>query len=459
MITDATCTIIGDSVADCFVPNIMDDKQLIPHVTYEGDSVTIGEETIISDVTSCNFKTPVKLRVYSGEDTKEYTVYVHAFTGLPVLWIETEGRTDITSKEEYLQAHFKLTEDVVTRAAGDVTEVDGQIKGRGNSTWSMPKKPYRIKLAEKKSLLGEPADKSWVLLANYSDKTALRTATAFYMGAISNLDYTPRFHFVEVMLNGRYQGNYQLGEHIKIANHRVNVGDDGFLIEIDSRAPDNPNSRYFIIPHIPWPVNIKSPDVAYDDENFNYIKEYLREADKTLFSSNFTDPDEGWQKYLDMDSFVDWYLINEITKNNDACFFSSCYMHLKRGDKIKMGPLWDYDISLGNINYNDNFNTDGFWIKDVEWYARLFKDPAFLDKVKERFAYFYSHQDDIMKDINENARYLRYSVQENENRWHTLYTYSWPNYDIWGSYANEVQCLKTWIAKRFEWLKNEYDSM
>ena len=160
-----------------------------------------------------------------------------------------------------------------------------------------------------------------------------------------------------------------------------------------------------------------------------------------------------------MDSFVDWYLINEITKNNDAIFWSSCYMNLRRGGKLKMGPIWDFDISLGNVNYNDNFIEEGFWIKNIQWYSRLFEDPAFVAKVKERFAYFYSHREDIMKNINENALYIKYSVQENENKWHTFYTYTWPNYDIWGSYMNEVQSMKTWLSKRFEWLKNEFEKM
>ena len=89
----------------------------------------------------------------------------------------------------------------------------------------------------------------------------------------------------------------------------------------------------------------------------------------------------------------------------------------------------------------------------------MFKDPAFVARVKERFDYFYSRKDDIMREINENAEYLRYAVQENENKWHTFYVYTWPNYDIWGSYQNEVQSMKEWLNTRFEWLKTEFDKM
>ena len=464
LIQDATCTIIGDSVVDCWVKHVMESKVLIPRFQIEGDVVTIEGEKVVSDVSSYDFKKPVVLQVKAGRQTKDYKVYVHAFTGIPVLWIETQDRADIVSKEEYLDAHFKLVEDAVTRASdrrapGDVTEYDGYIRGRGNSTWVMDKKPYRLKFDKKVSFLGEAKDKSWVLLANYADKTSIRNATAMYMGSISNLDYTPRFDFVDVMLNGRYNGTYQLGDHLKISKERVNVGDDGFLMEIDFRASSEDDARYFQVAHLEQPVNIKDPDVEYDDANYNYVKEFVETADAVLFADNFTDPENGWQKYLDMDSFVDWYLINEIAKNNDALFWSSCYMNLKRGGKLKMGPLWDFDIAFGNIADSNCHETTGFWVMNSFWYLRLFQDSAFVARIKERFHYFYMHQSDILDEINQNANYLRYSVAENNNRWGTLYNYTWPNYDIWGSYLNEVQNMKTWIQKRFEWLKTQFDAM
>ena len=123
-----------------------------------------------------------------------------------------------------------------------------------------------------------------------------------------------------------------------------------------------------------------------------------------------------------------------------------------------MGPLWDFDIAFGNTDYA-NRGPEGFWIIYANWIYRMFQDPVFVTKVKERFNYFYSKRDDIMREINANDMYLNYAVQENENRWHTFYSYTWPNYDIWGSYNNEVQCMKEWLYARFEWLKGEFDKM
>lgn len=456
---DVKGEIIGDSIVDCWIPNITSDKLLVPQAEYIGESIKFDDVPASIGSSAHDFKKPVKMTIVNGDKQKDYTIYVHAFTGLPVMWIETEGRKDITSKEVYQRASFKLIEDVRTRTAGDIIEDSVSIKGRGNSTWDMAKRPYALKFDNKISLLDEPKDKSWVLLANYTDKTLLRNQTAFYMGKISNLDYTPRYHYVELMLNGRYNGTYQLGEKIKISKDRVNVGNDGFLMEIDSRAPSESDARYFKVKHLAQAVNIKDPDVDYYDESYNYAKNYVTFADSILFTETFTDPEIGWQKYMDMNSFVDWYLINEITKNNDAILWSSCYMNLKRGEKLKMGPLWDFDIALGNVDYNGTYLTDGFWIKNTSWYAQLFKDPAFVARVKERFNYYYGKRELIMREINANANYLKYAVQENENRWHTFYTYTWPNYDIWGSYNNEVQSMKEWLNKRFEWLKGEFDKM
>ena len=478
LVDDAVCDIVGDSVVECWVAHVMSGKRLVARFGVEDEDVSpstsepastaqvlVDGTRLESGVTAVDFTRPVTLTVTSGADRlyqRSYTVVVHAFTGLPVLWIETEDRAPVESKEEYITARFRLAEDVATRSSGDVMEMTGLIRGRGNTTWKlMPKKSYRLKLDEKASLLGEPADRSWVLLANYADKTMLRNATALRMGYMSNLDYTPRSHFVEVIFNGHYDGTYQLCEHLKVAHHRVDVGDDGFLMEIDSRATTEADSVKIKVGHIASPICIKDPDVALDSEAYRFAARFLAKADSALFSDGFTDPETGWRRYLDMDSFVDWYLVNEIARNNDAVFFSSCFMNLRRdgtaeGGTLCMGPLWDFDIAFGNVNYNDNYEPEGFWIKTVPWYARLMQDPAFAARVRERFAWFYDHRNDILDGINQDARYLRRAVEENENRWGTFYEIIWQNHDVWGNYQNEVQYMKSWFISRMDWLRNQF---
>lgn len=457
LISDIECSIIGDSIIECLIPHIVESKMLIPSFDITNGTMKVNGTEVVSDETTLDCTQPLSIEVVGPDNSFSLVLKVRSFTGLPVVYINTENGTAITSKDDYVKGTIRIVEDIETRASGDIFESAMKIKGRGNSTWGLPKKPYKIKFDEKTSLLGEPADKEWVLLANYTDKTSLRNETAFDMGRMSDLDYTNRTHYVEVILNGVYNGTYQLGEQLKIAKNRVNVGDDGYLLEIDARA--TAEDITFKVAHIGQPINIKDPDIEIDGEAYNYVAQYMQEADASLFGENFMDATDGYTKYLDINSFVEWYLINEISKNNDACFFSSCYMNLARNGKLKMGPLWDFDIAFGNVNYNGCDNPEGFWIKNVSWFKRLFQDPTFVQKVKERFAYFYENRNSIYDQINENAEYLRYSIIENNNKWKTLYIYTWPNNTIWGSYENEVQSMKIWLEKRFQWLNAKFTEM
>ncbi len=454
-----TCQITSDNVIECWIPTITTEKYLIPRFTFDGTLVTINGMEANSGKSMFDFRTPATVTVHTSESSVNYVMYVHSYTGLPIMEINTEGGVWITSKEYYVNAHMRLTEDVRTRSAGEVMEADLQIKGRGNSTWvRWPKKPYRLKFIDKVSLLGEHKDRSWVLIANYADKSALRNHTAMYMGKISNLDYTSSSHYVDLILNGRYDGTYELCEKLKISNHRVAVGDDGFLLEVDGRATDKADSTYFYTSHLENPIDIEDPEVVRGDANYNYARDIVVRAENVLYSDAFLDGSNGWKEYFDMDSFVDWYLINEITQNPDANMLYSCYMHFTRGGKITMGPIWDFDLAFGNHDYWER-GPYNFWIKQSDWIKRMFKDPAFVAKVKERYEYFYSRKNDIMQEINETATYLKRSVQENENRWGTFYEYVLPNYEVWGSYQNEVQSVKEWLNQRMDWLKTEYDKM
>ena len=456
LISDVEVDIIGDSILTCFVPYIIDDRNLIPTFECVDAIVVLGDEVVKSGETVLDCSLPLTLKVESGNASRLYKLQVRCFTGLPIVYINTEDKKAIESKDEYVKGTVRIVSNNVNGIPD--FEASMKIKGRGNSTWQLPKKPYKMKFDSKVSLLGEPEDKEWVLLANYTDKTQLRNEIAFFMGEMSALEYTPRTNFVEVVLNGVYNGTYQLGEQVKIAKNRVNVGDDGYLLEIDAKA--DPEDITFKVKHIGEVINIKDPDVEIGSEAYNYVVSYLEETDNALFSENFADPTNGYSKYIDVESFVDWYVINEIAKNNDAIFYSSCYMNLSRDGKLKMGPLWDYDIAFGNVNYLGNDNPEGFWILEkVTWYKRLFKDPKFVELVKERFAYFYGRRNDIFAEINSNADYLQYAALENNNKWGILYNYTWPNSDILGTYQNEVQNMKNWINRRLEWLNTAISAL
>lgn len=402
--------------------------------------------------TLVDFSNPVIFEVVGENKTAEYSAIVY-YSDLPIIYINTP--TTIVSKDVWMENCV-----IEIWNAGDENGIYEavQMKGRGNTTWGQPKKPYAIKLKKKTEVLGLPKHKRWVLLANDFDKSSLRNEIAFYMGRISNLLYTPRSEFVEVVMNGEYAGLYQVTEQLKIDENRVDVGDDGFLLEIDSRAGEDPDDVYFRIPHIWAPIVIKDPDVEENDDSFNYIEQFMVKADDALFGENYMDAENGWRKYLDVESFVDWYLINEITRNNDAVFFSSCYMNLKRGGKLSMGPLWDFDLAIANTTMNNSDKPEGFWIKTVAWYSRLFTDAYFIDRVKDRFDYYYTNREKIYEELNRQNAIIDYAIIGNEWRWNKFGVQG-DEEKIHECHANEVEAMRTWLETRFNWMKSEFDKM
>ena len=384
---------------------------------------------------------------------------------LPIMYVNTENGAPMLSKDEYVVGTLSVVggmQDSSSSSSSSIQDQPMKIKGRGNSTWQYPKKPYKIKFDSKIPMFGEAPDKEWVLLANYLDKSLLRNDLAFYMGGISNLEYTSCSHFVQLYLNGEYCGVYQLSEQLKIAKSRVNVGDDGFLLEIDAKAESEDIT--FNVPHIEMPINIKEPDVEVGDASYNYITEYLRQVDEVLFSENFTDSANGYTRYLDVETFVDWYLINEITKNADAIFYTSCYMHLARNGKLKMGPLWDFDLAFGGYHFDEPAadicnNPEGFWIKNVKWYSRLFQDPYFVQRVKDRFEFLYSNRDKVYSRLYSRHEYLKEFICDENSKWHQLCDDNKSSQHVKSLYVHEAELIENWLEQRFQWLRGQFSSL
>ena len=457
LVEDVKCEIAGDSVV-CWVPNIMPNKVLIPQFSYQGKSLTIGGKAVESGVTSIDFGKPQKLTVTSDILSKDYTIYVYSYTGLPMVWLTTNKREDITESDVVYEAKLKIVENARTRGAGDVIEANARLKAIGPLSWvaskldgssQMGKNDYRFTITTAYSVLDDPMNTTWELLSNAKDATMLHTQAGFHLGRISNLNFTPHFHFADLMLNERYFGTYLLGESIDYTKNRTGVESNGFIVKIDASY----GRTYFRTENLEQPVTIVSPTVFSGDEDYEFISNYVRSAESALFGSNFKDETIGWQKYLDMDSFVDWYLINEIAKNQDGGFRAECYMNMKRDGKLRMGPLWKMERSFG---YGDSSTSD-FVVKNVKWYDRLFQDPTFVAKVKERFKYFYSHKNDLLKEIDADVNYLRNAIPENNNKWEVFGGSSAD--DVRKQHQREVTAMKSWIEKRLDWLNEEINKL
>ena len=431
---------------------------LIASYEYVGSSIQINASEQESGVTINDFTDLVNITVENADgDTQSYTIDVAKFTELPIIYLQTDSFLPIDSKDDYILGDAWIDGG---RGFDDFEESPMKIRGRGNSTWEFPKKPFQMKLDDKAEFLGMPKDKKWLFLAEYADKTMLRNKIAYEMGYISNLDWTPQARFAEVFINGEYNGTYNVTQKVEESNNRVALGDTGYLLELDQLERLDFDDVYFESTATDkFIVNIKEPSLEYDSEQYSYIVNLIGDFESALFGANFTSESNGYRQYIDIDSFVDWFLISEITKNVDSMFFSSIYLNVIPGEQIKMGPLWDFDLAFGNVDYADSRYPEGWWVKYNPWYERLFQDPYFVAKVKERFEYFNNNQDLIINKIDSYSEQLKWAQEENDDKWQTMGVFVWPNPVVFDTYQEEVDNMKSWYSTRMSWLESAIDGL
>ncbi len=455
LLNDINLTVEGEKILGRLVDNV-NIKNLVATFEHDGLEVVINNIKQQSGTTFNNFTDLVTYTVKTTDGrTEDYIVDLAKFTGLPIIYLKTDNGLAIDSKEEYRTGFVTIDGG---RNYTNLVETSMKIKGRGNSTWYVdPKKPFQLKFSNKVQMLDMPEDKTWILLAEYSDKTMIRNTISFEMGYLSKLDWTPKSAFSEVYINNQYNGTYNISQKVEEGSNRVALGNTGYLLEIDQLERLDPEDVYFYTTD--FLINIKEPSLDYNSAEYNYAKDLLNEFEGVLKSNQFKDPNIGYAKYIDIDSFIDWYLISEITKNQDSKSFSSIFLNVITGEKIKMGPLWDFDLAFGNVNYSECEYPEGFWVKDHKWYARLFQDPAFVAKVKTRFLYFRENQNFILDKMDSYANYLKWAQQENDDKWNTIGVYVWPNSVVLGSYEAEVTHLKNWYTTRMNWLNTAYNGL
>ncbi|MFD1314040.1 CotH kinase family protein [Namhaeicola litoreus] len=438
------------------LPVYADMENLVARFEHTGAEVIVNNFPQQSGKTANDFTKTLNYTVKSKNgETRVYEVNLDRFTGLPIVYINTLGSQAIDSKDDYREGSIQIDGN---KNFANLGNSEMKIRGRGNSTWWVhPKKPYQLNFSDKTEMLGMPKDKKWIFLAEYSDKTLLRNRIAFELGHMSKLDWTPQSAFAEVMVNNEYMGTYHISQKVEEGDFRVALGDDGYLLEIDQLDRLDPDDVYFRTNS--FLINIKEPSLDYESTAYTYIKDYINDFENTLFSNNFKDPIHGYQKYVNLDSFIDWYLISEISKNQDSKDFSSIFLNVMPGEKIKMGPLWDFDLAFGNVDYSDATKPTGFWVKDHKWYSRLFEDPAFVELVKERFKYFRQNESLILQKIDDQANYLKWAQEENDKKWNLFGNYVWPNPVVFDTYQEEVDHLKSWYKERMNWLEGAFNSL
>ena len=412
---------------------------------------------------------------------------------LPLIVIDTWGQSIVD--EPKIAAWLKVIDNgpgQINSVFQDGTDYDGYIgiEIRGQSTQEFPKKSFGFETRDSagnnlsSSLLGMPEDEDWVLYAPYSDKSLLRNAVTFNLGGLMG-NWQPRYRFCEVYLNGSYHGVYMLIEKIKRGQDRVDInklrtneitGDDltgGYIVKAD-KTSNLTADEYFRT----YPSNTYNDARNYDftyvypkfdeivDEQKAYIYNYLTDLEDNLNGSKFKDLTNGFRKFLDLNSFIDFQLIQEVTNNVDGYRYST-FFYKKRdsdGGKLYAGPLWDFDICYGNVDYSDlNLSTDQWLFPNygsdesglMHWWARLMEDVGYWSSLVKRWEELRGgafKTDSVMAYIDSTIQYLGSAIDRNFVRWPILGTYVWPNYFIGATYEQEIEYLKNWITNRLNWI-------
>jgi len=331
------------------------------------------------------------------------------------------------------------------------------------------------------------------LLANYADKTLVRNDTAFMFGNSLGFAFTPATRHVELTLNGQYQGVYQLVEHIRIGKSRVNIHemkvtdtDDnkitgGYLMEIDFRMQKDfcrdPQNYYYEFckngvntdrektfcvdsSYGMDPFCLDNPEDLLDpawSAQRNYIENYIHSTEAALFGSNFADEELGYAAWLDVNSTIDYYLLNELFHNPDGGK-ASAYLNKPRGEKLFFGPIWDFDLALGNAGYDGYGDTEGWKLRGTPWFGRLFDDPAFDAKVKARWKALKEEGriELIFQYAEARAVWLDKAQTRNFTKWPIFSWREWYTRVLMPDYESEVKEMIRWQRKRMEWIDEQF---
>ena len=449
---------VNGSDVDICSPFVTDVRNLVATFTTTGGHVYVNHVEQISGVTANDFTQPVQYTVVSADGcVSTYNVSV-SNTGLPVVVIETPGAVTIPPKTEDWLAGT-LIKIYTADGALDYEGAKDNIRGRGNSTWEFPKKPYAIKLDKKASILGMPKHKRWVLLANWMDRTMIRNSVAFRISELTELEWTPRGQSVEVIVNGKHNGNYYLCEQIKIDENRVNVNEladtdvegeaitGGYLMELDTYY-DEVNKFKSAIRDLPY--MFKEPDEeTLNPQQFAYMQNYVNSLENALYNDSILALRE-YAEYIDVDSYVDWWFVYELAQNSETGHPKSCYMFKDKSKKMKAGPVWDFDCAT--------FKPNGKYYssKGSIYYPRLFMDPVFVQRVKERWAILKPEFETIGSFIDEQKGRLQKSADINTEMWPISIRV---NEDEELPFEDAVERLKAAYNEKLQWLDAQIANM
>ena len=295
----------------------------------------------------------------------------------------------------------------------------------------------------------------------YTDKTLLRVAVAFWLSEVFDFPWTPKMEFVDLFINNEYIGNYQLGENVKVSRKRVNISKEtGYLIEVDQYYDKEPN--YFISEEYKCGYSFKHPDgEKITGEQRTAILNWINNFESVLKSDNFKDENSGYRKYIDVESFCKWFLFHEVLANLDTNTY--CCINDLLSDKLKLGPVWDFEWSLGIGWYDGPRPRDvNYWAQKDQYlyFKRLLEDEYFVNQLKNIWNNKKNYiKDNIFSFIDEKADEIEQSRILNFKRWNILNERISVGGIPLGSYESELTYDKEFLKKRIEWLDKEIEKL
>ena len=346
------------------------------------------------------------------------------------------------------------------------------IRGRGNSTWGRSKKPYRIKLEDKANLLGMGKDKNWVLLANYFDLTMLRNKITYDIAEqyMPEGTFIPESAFVHVFMNGKYLGVYALSEQVRVGKARLDIDDledleddelddeelitGGYLLNMESMQPEG---KIIKTPRYSFPVDSPEPEY-FTEKEVDYITGYLTELENRIYNAAPGEAVAACEDMLDIDSYIDHYLIQELCMNGDGFKSDSEHFYKERGGKIYFGPLWDFDyVSWAG----DKLTVEGFPSADwAPWMVPLLQDETFRERLVERWEVLKEIVTDYISPDGPLDRYADSIDMAQRTNYYASSTFLWdeevPGFtEELGSpitFESELERMRTWISERVAWM-------
>jgi hypothetical protein len=425
-----------------------------------------------SDVTTARY-------IFLGSEVQDFN------SPLPLAVIDTMGQ-NVTAVRTPAFACFVNTDAGGRAALTGPTDFVGPtvIEIRGQSSGGFPKKQYHFETLDEQgnekdvSILGFAPESDWILQGMYADKSLMRNVLA-YQWSNEMGQWAAHTRFIELFLNtdgsdvtmADYIGVYVFMEKIKIGPSRVDITplqpsdyaepevSGGYIIAKDKT--DGPDQVFYTSRGLQLVYkDPKGPDLTLAQKN--WIRSYMNTFEAVLYGGGFADPVDGYAKYIDAASFIDNHILVELTKNIDG-FRLSTYYHKDRNGKLVMGPVWDYDLSLGNANYLDGWNATGWYYPqlgdgDYPYWRRLFEDPVFKLHYADRW---FSLRRDLFATsrllgiVEGYATLLDEPAARNYDRWRTLGIYVWPNWYIAKTYREEITWMKNWIATRLTWMDGQ----